>query len=219
MNLKQRLKKTSLYYIYRHRKDIIKLEKFRERICRRFPDNSIIPMNVFPEDVLSVGRFSYGELNVVTFSDKTKLTIGNCVSIAQNVTFILDAEHHTDTISTFPFKVQALHLCESEAFSKGDIIIDDDVWVGYGATILSGVHIGQGAVIAAGALVIKDVEPYTVVGGVPAAFVKKRFSQELVDELMKIDYSKLDETLAKKHLDELYKPLKDLSQLSWMPKK
>ena len=219
MSLKHRLKKTSLYYIYRHRKDIIKLEKFRERIHKRFPDNSIIPMNIFPEEVLSVGKFSYGELNIVTFSDKTKLSIGNCVSIAQNVTFILDAEHHIDSISTFPFKVQAFHLCESEAFSKGNIIIDDDVWIGYGATILSGVHIGQGAVIAAGALVIKDVEPYTVVGGVPAAFIKKRFSQDLIDELMGIDYSKLDETLAKKHLEDLYKPLKDTTQLSWMPRK
>lgn len=81
-------------------------------------------------------------------------------------------------VSTYPFKRKLFHGGE-EAVSKGDIIVGDDVWVGYGATILSGVHIGQGAVIAAGAVVNKDVPPYAIVGGIPAKVIKYRFSESV----------------------------------------
>ena len=100
--------------------------------------------------------------------------IGNYISIAQNVHFLLDVEHFANHISTYPFKVKLLHSQKSESFSKGDIIIDDDVWIGYGATILSGVRIGQGAVVATGAVVTSDVPPYAIVGGVPAKVIKYR---------------------------------------------
>lgn len=106
-----------------------------------------------------------------------------------------------------------------DAFSKGDIIVDDDVWIGYGATIMSGVHIGQGAVVAAGAVVTKDVPPYAIVGGVPAKVIKYRFEPEMIEELLKVDYSKLTKEDIEKHIDDLYKKLKDPSQLDWMPKK
>ena len=121
-------------------------------------------------------------------------------------------------ISTFPFKV-SFSLEEYEATSKGNIVIDDDVWIGYGATILSGVHIGQGAVIAAGAVVTKDVPPYAIVGGVPAKVIKYRFPQEMIEALLKIDYSKLDKNMISAHIDELYQELTDLQQLDWLPRK
>lgn len=158
------------------------------------------------------------ELNVVDFCNSSKLKIGNYVSIAQNVTFLLNCEHYVDHISSFPFKVKVLGE-QSEALSKGDIMVDDDVWIGYGATIMSGVHIGQGAVIAAGAVATKDVPPYAIVGGVPAKVIKYRFKEEMIEELLKIDYSKLTKEMVQAHESELYTELTDLEQLDWMPKK
>lgn len=94
--------------------------------------------------------------------------VANTTSIAQNVTFLLDVEHYTKHLSTYPFRVKILETEKTESFSKGDIIVEDDVWIGYGVILLSGIHIGKGAIIAAGSIVTKDVEPYSIVAGVPA---------------------------------------------------
>ena len=112
-----------------------------------------------------------------------------------------------------------------EGVSKGDIHLDDDVWIGYGATILSGVHIGQGAVIAAGAVVTRDVPPYAVAGGVPAKVIEYRFNEEIISFLLTLDYSKLDSKLITEHLDDLYVSIDELSlsdlemKFKWFPKK
>lgn len=174
-----------------------------------------------PVDIkkINIGEFSYGELNVVDFGGDCKLIIKNYVSIAQNVSFILNADHYTNHISTYPFKVKMVQTQTSESFGKGDIIVDDDVWIGYGATIMSGVHIGQGVVVAAGAVVTKDVPPYAIVGGVPAKVIKYRFESEMIEELLKIDYEKLSKEDIEKYIDDLYTELKEPSQLDWMPKK
>ena len=181
--------------------------------------NGIIPQRVFPFDVVQVGRNSYGELNLVSFNWNSHLYIGNYVSIAEDVTFLLDADHYVDHISTYPFKAKLLPPYDNEAVSKGDLVIGDDVWIGYGSTILSGVHIGQGAIVAAGALVTKDVPPYAIVGGVPAKMIKFRFSEETIQELMKLDYAQLDISQIKAHINELYMPLCDVRDLSWFPRK
>ena len=195
----------------------LKLNRFKRIWRRKNKDNGTIPMSFFPQDLVSVGKMSYGELNVVTFNNKTRLKIGSYCSIAQHVTFMLDVEHRTDTVSTFPFKTKSLNLGD-EAFSKGNIIVDDDVWIGYGATIMSGVHIGQGAVIAARAVVTKDVPPYAVVGGGPAKVIKYRFSQELIDELLKVDYSRFTYDTIKKNIGDIYTKLTDVRQLERIPK-
>ncbi len=197
---------------------LIKLNRFKRIWRRKNKDNGTVPMSFFHQELVSVGKMSYGELNIVTFNNNTKLKIGSYCSIAQHVTFMLDVEHQINTIATYPFKAKSLNLGD-EAFSKGDIVVDDDVWIGYGATILSGVHVGQGAVIAAGAVVTKDVPPYAVVGGVPAKVIKYRFSEELIKELLKVDFSKLTDDMIKEHIDDLYTELTDIKRYDWLPKK
>jgi acetyltransferase-like isoleucine patch superfamily enzyme len=185
------------------------INRFRLRILqfkwiRINKENETIPMSRFNPETVKVGKGSYGELNVVSFGDKTKLTIGNFVSISEKVTFLLDVEHYTNKVSTYPFRVKILHECQFEAFSKGDIVVDDDVWIGYGATIMSGVHIGKGAVIASGAVVVKDVPPYAIVGGVPAKVIKYRFPEDIREKIGGLDFNKLTGEKIAKHIEELY---------------
>lgn len=200
MRMKNILKYTLLNDLRKH----IKLNSFRRGWMRVHPDSELIPMNCFPKNIVEVGRYSYGELNVITFDSKTKLCIGSFVSIAQQVTFLLDVEHYIDHFSTFPWKVKMLGESAPETFSKGDIVIDDDVWIGYGATIMSGVKIGQGAVIAAGAMVTKDVPPYAVVAGVPAKVIKYRFSDDYIRQMKKIDFNDFTDEIIRNNLNNLY---------------
>lgn len=191
--------------------------------------NSSVMGNIFNFSSVSVGNYSYGTLNVLDSCTSKKnssaLRIGNYCSIAPNVTFVLNSDHFTNNLSSFPFKVMCLHSCNAEAISYGDIIIDDDVWIGYGATVLSGVHISQGAIIAAGAVVSKDVPPYAIVGGVPAKIIRYRFSDEFIDYLLSFDYASLSKESIREHLDDLYKKLEGVSLeeikllFGWFPKK
>lgn len=202
---KMKIKAILKYSILNDLRKHIKLNAFRRKWVRQHPESELIPMNCFPSGVVEVGRYSYGELNVVTFDSRTKLRIGSFVSIAQQVVFLLDVEHYIDHLSTFPWKVKMLGESTPETFSKGDIVIDDDVWIGYGATIMSGVHVAQGAVIAAGAVVTKDVPAYAIVGGVPAKVIKNRFPKEKADKIVNtMDYSKITRKWVEEHIDDLY---------------
>lgn len=155
----------------------------------------------------NIGRFTYGfnKNNVYyqSVEQKEKLVIGDFCSIAPNVQFILSSDHPYKGLSTFPFKVKVLDQ-ETEAISKGDIIVKDDVWIGLNSIILSGVTINQGAVVAAGSVVTKDVPSYAIVGGNPAKVIKYRFEPEVVEELKKFDFSTLTEDKVKKLGEKLY---------------
>ena len=155
---------------------------------------------------VSVGNGTYGTINVIQFDNNSKgdLKIGNYCSIAPDVSFVIDGEHNHKLISTYPFKQRYLGG-KDVSESKGDIVIGDDVWIGYRATILSGVKIGQGAIIAAGAVVVSDVAPYTIVGGVPAKAISKRFEDDLIEQMMKLDYSELNITNINKIANYIYK--------------
>lgn len=157
----------------------------------------------FNIEKVTVGMGTYGSLMVYEYSDvQEKLTIGNFVSISADVKFILGGNHLTNRISNYPFETFYGDKCDN-SYSKGEIIIEDDVWIGMNAIILSGVHVGQGAVIAAGSVVCKDVPPYAVVAGNPAKVKKFRFRNDEIVQLCKIDYSKIDETFITTHIKEL----------------
>lgn len=145
---------------------------------------------MFDRSKVSVGYGTYGTINVIQFDKEcANIKIGDFCSIAPEVSFVVDGEHPYHYVSTYPFK-QRLLKDKDTSCSKGNIILENDVWIGYRATILSGVHIGQGAIIAAGAVVVNDVPPYAIVGGVPAKVIKYRFDKNKKDillEKMKFD--------------------------------
>jgi acetyltransferase-like isoleucine patch superfamily enzyme/glycosyltransferase involved in cell wall biosynthesis len=156
---------------------------------------------------ISVGRRTYGPLAVWTWNqDNEHLTIGHFCSIADGVKFLLGGNHPFKGVSTFPFKVKYFGAQE-EAFTKGPITIKDDVWIGADAIILSGVTIGQGAIIAAGSVVTKSIPPYSIVGGNPARILKNRFEPEVVQELLKFDFATLSDEEIQKSQEFLYEEI------------
>ena len=122
---------------------------------------------------------------------RERLIIGKFCSIACGVKFLFNCANHTlKSLSTytFPLFYEEWDLNKANITvawdHKGDIIIGNDVWIGYNVVIMAGVHIGDGAVIAACAVVTKDVPPYTIVGGVPAKEIRKRFNTEMIEQLL-----------------------------------
>lgn len=192
------------------------LFKRKWRKCN--PNNNTNAEDIFDPTLVEVGDYTYGGLRVLTYNKDNKLYIGKFCSIAQDVMFILSGDHYTKHISSYPYRVWIMNE-KQEGISKGNIIVDDDVWIGFRATILSGVHIGQGAIVAAGSVVTKDVPPYAIVGGIPAKVLKYRFTPEMITELLNVDYSQLTEEMIKEHIEDLYRDLEDTSQLWWIPKK
>jgi acetyltransferase-like isoleucine patch superfamily enzyme/glycosyltransferase involved in cell wall biosynthesis len=156
---------------------------------------------------ISAGKRSYGPISVLFWGHQDeRLTIGHFTSIAKDVTFLLGGNHPYHGISTFPFLVKSFGA-EREAQTKGPIVVGDDVWIGHKSLILSGVTIGQGAVIAAGSVVSKDVPPYAIVGGNPAKVIKYRFPEEVIKEVSRINYSLLTEDKIRQCREVLYQPL------------
>jgi len=189
--------------LYRVKK-IVELPFFKIKWRSKNKNNKTFPGDIFPIDKVEVGKFSYGKLNVHYFgSENEYLKIGDFVSIAEGVQFILGGNHKFNSMTTFPFKVEFMNY-KVEAFSKGPIAICNDVWIGMNAMILSGVTVNQGAVIAAGSVITKDVPAYAIVGGNPARVIKYRFDDKVIQKLLSLDLSKLEYRLISENIDKLY---------------
>jgi acetyltransferase-like isoleucine patch superfamily enzyme len=147
---------------------------------------------------MEVGRFTYGHENIKTFWEGdppscARLKIGSFTSIAERIKIYLGGNHRTDWISTYPFghinnQTFTRHNGTGHPKTNGDVTIGNDVWIGADVTIMSGINIGDGAVIAANSHVVKDVEPYSIVGGNPAKLIKKRFTDEQISKLLELKW-------------------------------
>ena len=155
-------------------------------------------INIYDIHCVSIGRETYGPIDVEMTRSDYNLKIGDFCSIGTNVKCILSSEHPMDRISTYPICFY-FGVDGEDVMAKGDIVLDDDVWVGTGATILSGVHIGQGACVAACSVVTKDVPPYAIVAGNPARIIKYRFDEKTILKMLQIDYKKIDKSFIQKN--------------------
>jgi virginiamycin A acetyltransferase len=160
----------------------------------------------FPMEIIQVGKGTYGTIVIQSLyvTEKEKVTIGNYVSIAPNVTFLVGVNHQISTATTFPFYSKLIERSPIDAISKGPIVVEDEVWIGTGAMIFSGVTIGKGAIIAAGALITKDVPAYGIVGGNPAKLIRYRFSEEIINILKPIHFADLPDAWIRKNIEVIY---------------
>ena len=188
--------------------------------------NKVYPVNKFNINKVKVGCHSYGPITVKLWgAENEKLIIGDYCSISEGVKFILGGNHYIKELSNFSFK----YFFEDATLtleSKGPIIVEDGVWIGTDAIILSGVTLGKGSIVAAGSIVTKDVSPYSIVGGNPAKFIKNRFSDTMIEELINMKhYQAIDKPfyIKNKHLlncplneeilEELKNALRNISKI------
>jgi acetyltransferase-like isoleucine patch superfamily enzyme len=157
--------------------------------------------------MLEVGEHSYGGFKVLVFSgDSARVKIGKWCSIASDVEIMPGGNHRIDTVTSYPMRQYLVpdHMERvGKPWSKGDVTVGNDVWIGQGAKILGGVTIGDGAVVAAWSVVSKDVPPYAIVAGVPARVVRKRFSEQTIESLLRIGWWDWDDATVLARIDEL----------------
>jgi acetyltransferase-like isoleucine patch superfamily enzyme len=135
-----------------------------------------------------IGEWTYGSPDIPRGDEGATLTVGKFCSFADEVKILTGHEHRIDWVSTYPFGV-AFPDAKGLPFparTKGNVVIGHDVWFGTGALIMSGVTIGNGAVIGARSVVTHDVPPYAVVGGVPAQVIKFRFDASTIEALQRL---------------------------------
>ena len=172
-----------------------------------------IRMSSIGESSITVGRFTYGDKNILVkqWNEGSPLEIGAFCSIAENVQIFLGGNHRADWITTFPFG----HIFQQDLgggdiyghpATNGGVFIGNDVWIGQAVTIMSGITVGDGAVIAANSTVVKNVTPYSIVGGNPARHLKFRFSEEIISLLLELKWWELSVEDIKKLASELSKP-------------
>lgn len=170
-------------------------------------DNIIIGDYTYYDDLNDVNNFIK---NVKYHFDFTgdKLIVGKFCMIASGAGFIMNgANHLTDAITSYPFAIFGhdwSNAMDGKSYpNRGDTIIGNDVWIGHKATIMAGVNIGDGAVIGAHSLIVKDVPPYSIVGGNPGQIIKKRFSDQKIESLLNIKWWDWPLEKITKHVSDL----------------
>ena len=141
------------------------------------------------------GTYFDRNVNIISWSDQYHIHIGKYNSIGRDCNFFLHANHRPDWVTTTSQllgpvtpEIADMHMKMGHPSCKGDIIIENDVWIGAKSTIMSGVKIHNGAIVGATATVTKDVPPYAIVAGNPARIIKYRFTEKQIDSLLKISW-------------------------------
>lgn len=168
--------------------------------------------------IICTGKHTYGieNITVKSWGEGAHLFIGSFCSIAGMQTIFLGGNHRTDWATTFPFGHIFQDVFPAGAINghghpatKGDVVIENDVWIGHNSTIMSGIRVGSGSVIAANSMVIKEVAPYTIVGGNPAREIKLRFPQSTIDQLLQIQWWNKSDSAIDSIVPLLQQPLDD----------
>lgn len=182
---------------------------------RNAHNDTMIGDRTFPINNVSVGKATYGMLQVQSLfeQDGERLEIGNYVSIAPGVQFLLGVNHQLNTFTTFPLYSRLVNRSPVDAINKGPLIVEDEVWIGTDAILFSGIRVGKGAIISAGAIVTKDVPPYAIVGGIPAKIIKYRFAQDIIEELMKLHLKDMSTQWIKENINSLYQEIKSVEDV------
>lgn len=169
-------------------KKMLRLIVMKRSWKRKNRHNSIKPVNVFDVNSVTVGKKSYGNLKFIQYDESATLKIGSYVSIADETVFLGGGEHDYKRISTWPY--QSLIYRKQGRWTNYETVIEDDVWIGYGSTILTGVRIGKGSIIGARSVVAKDIPPFSVYVG--NRIIKQRFSPKIIKELDKINFGEVE---------------------------
>jgi chloramphenicol O-acetyltransferase type B len=154
-----------------------------------------IPELIPTDSRVSVGRFTYGTPQFMLWNESDRIRIGSFCSIADEVVLFGGGEHRTDWVTTYPLRIafgDPLGGKDGLPASKGPTIIGNDVWIGFRAMLLSGITVGDGAVIAAGAVVASNVPPYAIVAGNPAKVIRYRFDSNEIQRLLELAWWEWD---------------------------
>lgn len=195
MNIFRQLKtiwncRKELFLDYKIKVDLIAFQKEWRRLN---PHNSTTARCKFDVNKVEIGDATYGPLNIHCWDNPEEhIKIGNYCSIAEDVHFLLGGIHPVNKITTYPYRGGVLKMTNTDCtLSKGAIIIEDDVWLCYGATVLSGVKIGKGSIIGAKSIVTKNIPPYSIV--INGEVRRKRFSESVINKLLEVDLAQVKE--------------------------
>ncbi len=191
-------------------KQIVKKRNFRNKWRNINNHNKTVPVNIFDINKVEIGRGTYGSIELFSWGHPNeKLYIGNYCSIANGVKFVLGGNHFFSHLSNYPFSLYYEEKVEP-AETKGPININDGVWIGMDALILSGVKIGKGAIIGARTVVVNDIPPFAIVVGNPGKVIKYRFNEEVRNRLIKLNYYEfINLNFYENYKDLLNKPLSE----------
>ena len=171
------------------------------------------------------GTYFDRNVNIISWSDQYQVHLGKYNSIGRDCNFFLHANHRADWVSTSSQlwgpvtpEIAQTHMDMGHPTCKGDINVGNDVWIGVMSTIMSGITIGDGAIVGAGSTVTKDVPPFAIVAGNPGKIVKYRFTEEQIEKLLQISWWNWEENKIKENAMSMWSPNIDDFINKFLPK-